>query len=472
MANVDLSLDTTELPIIRALDIYYTWIRNLFSIDGANEKLALASTVTAFDVFKDTPMFNEYSFRLWADRAVLQSPTTMDLPDFQSRYSFNYQLIVEAIAFSLESKLTPADKAEIQTHRAQARELRTELGKIQREIDGDWAQRARDLGLQAGSPQYVIEQVAFYNIRQTAQTYTDLSQEISEHMRAINRLKYNAFAGPDERQILRFYQSLIEDQYQMIRPRHSQTEKTYKLDPVELGNASKYKYNSAFEVGAEVYPSVQPEWILNNKGVRRCEIYTGQDTKYDHKSDWHGSAGGSYLFFSGSVDVSEANRRKTSANKTRKVTLSFENIVEFLPSRGPWWSLGFYDNKLIQEELENQPRTTVSLQYVIKSLVVGRGLGVTLDFSDVTESETWEEYRRGGSLGLWGFKFGGGGGGSTYTYSRSENKLSVTFQDSLDACRVLGFRVQKLDVGPLPVWRALSELSEEERVEKGLGRPD
>src|SRR5688572_18134852 len=88
LEKVTLNVGESGLP--HALDQWFSTIINLSGIKSPH-KLALLGSITSYEIIPTAPMFNQFIFRTWLDRAIFNSPTEPGSPSFFSRHSNIYK---------------------------------------------------------------------------------------------------------------------------------------------------------------------------------------------------------------------------------------------------------------------------------------------------------------------------------------------------------------------------------------------
>lgn len=460
----DVEIKVADSPIPNAIDQYYSFLFQLLRPTNKQD-VALNSTCVTFDIVKKAHLYTQGVFRAFADRTIGISPTNFEpgAGNIGDRFSERYVDMINIILSNVDTELKPEDVDKITSHTKSIGELETELSKTYIDMVTLWNKYMEVNHISKEDKDYLEKMVAYYNTFSFANKIKNSRNEILSHYIAINNVRQKAYPDNDSRELSNIYKFCFDEGYKMIRPYEWRLETENGYDEIKLAQAWVYGNigNGSFDIGQEVLPSGDLELFLEREGKRGFSIAKGASSAETHESHWHTSGSAKWTFFSASVDADHADKWTSLINKNNKIEISFDNVAEYWVRRGRWYNSTIFDFKVVKEYLKSNPLSATKLSYAITSVLIGRGLKITLTFDDTNEFNEWSS----SSVGTGGgFSIFGIGASGNNTYSRSDfnhtvdtlNK-SVTFFDGSDHTRLLGFRVEKL-----------FELDEKERANEFL----
>jgi hypothetical protein len=419
------------------------------------QNIALNSTIVTFDILKKSPLYNEMVFRSFADRTIGLSPTDFGpgAANVGDRFSERYTGMLERIVATLDRKVSAADADFIKNAENEIKLLEQKLEQAYHDMAKRWSDHKRDEGITDQDPMYLEKMIAFYNSFSFATKIGNIHDDIDSQYEDITATRVRAYPDAQSREIATLFRYAMAKENQVARPKNPSLEVDRGYDDIKLAQLWIISFDrGAFDVGQEIQPSGYLGNFLDVKGTRGYSVTKGASAQHSHDAEWHTHASGGWLFFEASVDASHESHWRSSVSKINKVGLSFENMAEYWVNRGRWYSSTIFDHQLVKDYLKSNPKLARDLSYVITSVVIGRGLTVTLTFDSTEEFEEWSslDVSAGGS-GLFDIMgilapLGANAGYKQHDWGKSvdtQNK-TVTFADGSDNCRLLGFRVEKL----------------------------
>lgn len=447
----DVEIKVADSPIPNAIDQYYNFLLQLLRPTN-NQDVALNSTIVTFDIVKEAHLYTQGVFRAFADRTITISPTNFEpgAGNIGDRFSERYVDMIGIILSTIDRDLKPEDIDKITSHKKTISVLETDLSDTYTKMATLWGQYAESNHINKGDEDYLDKMVAYYNTFNFSNKIKNAKNDILSNYIAIDDIRQKAYPDNDTRQLSNIYRFGFDEGYKMIRPYEPTLEAKYHYDEIKLAQAWVYGNigNGSFDIGQEVLPSGDLEYFLDRVGKRGFSITKGASVDQTHEAHWHTSGSASWTFFSASVGADHADKWNSLIKKNNKIEISFENIAEYWVRRGRWYDSTIFDFKIIKDFLKNDPLLATKLSYAISSVVIGRGLTITLTFDDTDEFSEWSStaVSSGGGFSIFGI---GASGNNTYNQSDFKHTVdtlnkSVTFFDGPDHTRLLGFRVEKL----------------------------
>ncbi|MBB4350485.1 hypothetical protein [Aliirhizobium cellulosilyticum] len=501
MVDVNVEIKAEDSPISNAVDLYYSQLYEILN-PQTEQKIALNSSLVTFDIIPQAPMFTEYVFRAFADRTVTISPTeygpvALGVANTNDRYSFFFTEVLKQAVFKLDTALRQDIVDKIDLIDREVRQSRQELQLFYQTMFTAWNSYATQNGVAADDAYYLDKQTAFFNTNNFAEQISYYKNIISDGLVRMHILRDAQYPDVEARHISSLFKYATLDQYLMPRPKDPILEEINKYDPIRLGQAYIYNNLNYFEPSVEIRPSGYLPKFLTNIGKRSVSIEKTAAATHQHDVSW--SASGTarkWFFFKASASVSSESHLKETIAATNRVGMAFENLAEYWVNRGPWFSSGVFAYKRIREVLAANPIYAGLLGHAISSVILGRGLELTLHFDKVSTFSEWSKFTASasGSFSVFGMNIPATSGSmSDYKLNtrESEDKKSVTFLDDPAHTRLLGFRVDKLfdgaeefalaaspyidEVGPddkaissLGTWSSAVDTSAEKRKNKLL----
>lgn len=182
-------------------------------------------------------------------------------------------------------------------------------------------------------------------------------------------------------------------------------------------------------------------------------------------------------FAQGHFSVANSSHFRSTIGRLRNVTVHFDHIAELQISRDNWFSSTIFETKRVKDFLKDKLILARKLSLLTTSLIIGRGLTLTLQFTDTSDVQEWGStaIAEGGSGTVFGVRFGSdkGGGNNFNNHTIDTHNQTVTFKDDTSICRLLGIKVTRLDTGVklnsiVSTGRPLSEVPLHRQVAKEL----
>lgn len=462
MGDLTLNVAVSESPVKAGLDAYYDFMKQLFP-PGPADRIAIFGTAMEFDITKLSRLYNDYVVRAFADRSVRVSPVPGQAAgDMADRYSGRFTDMLVALVSEIDAQLTPAQEAQIQRHEAAINAISDDRDKYLNDVEDAWAVQMERLGIDPTKidtdpvmrERYVTERVKFLTLRRFAQRVFGIdgyNTKIRQREISIGSIRRAAFPDDDYRQLYSMYESVIDEL--VIRPRRPELELTHHWDEVTIQDPTNFGLPSVFDISVHTSSIVDPRTILNGKGARGFAVDLKSVVTRNHDNDWGVSGSASYFpFVSGSFSTSNSEHFRSTISKVRQVEVNFEHLGELQVMRDRWFaSTVLSDNKRVHEFLKTRPVLAEKLTLLTTGVMVGRGLSLTLTFTDSSDVQEWGSSSTSASAGVnvFGIQLGGSGGSSSsYNNHRVDTvKKTVTFNDGPEVCRLVGLRVTPLKTG-------------------------
>jgi hypothetical protein len=470
--SIEISVSDSAIP--NALDQYYSALRLLLQ-PSLDQNIALNSTLVSFDIIKEAPLYAETVFRGFADRKVKLSPTTYGFgaADVSDRFSELYSQVLEAVTATIDRTIDPEDTVKIDNLRDKVRKAQRDLQKEYLDVNKNWIEYKTQAGITDKDPELLEKQIAYFNTMNFADTIKSYKNEIADHLEGIERIRIRSY--PDQEAILlaRLYRAANTSEYLMARPNSPDLEVQKHYDELKLAQMWIYgNLGGTFDVSQEVRPSGTLKLFLSNTGARGFSIEKGHTAEYSHDQQWGGNGSVFYDFFKIGANVQYESHYRESLKKVRSIKLNFKNLAEYWVRRGRWYSSSLFGFQRVKNWLKDHPRYAADLTYVITSVVIGRGLELSLNFTDEDDIKFWDKLDIKTSFGLDIFGMtipiaDANYGSNSMTHTVDTAKKTVTFADNDEHCRLVAFRVEKL-LNTNKAVRAAQYLTWEEAVPKQL----
>ena len=445
----------------RLLDVFYDFLVQIAKQRGfgGDQKLLVNNTITSFDIAADTPYYNQGLFRNFADRVFFGSPQAVGPANRADRFSSHYEHLIQ-IANSKIDQNHPEIQPTLFGLRQDLAKATSDVTKLKISIDQQWKEIVTQKGLKATDPDYSLQYLGFLASVKYADQIKELLKEVDRILRQIDAVKRSIYATW-EQTVLDNFDALSETSKES-RPLQPTFERSMKAAGFALTDLSfaqpDYQVPSLFDVTPPLYPMGDLQAFLKNTGSRPFSISKSSSVNYKHDSQWSG--GGSSRFsifgvgFGGGGGGGGSSSFTSDVKKLNTIAGGFENITEVLIDRGGWFNPGVLQDKNVRKNLGPLPELE-RLQYVSVSMIIARGLTLSVTFDSTVDTNTWSKSNIEGSGGVsfLGFSFGASGGGSstTTTVTSSGDKKTITFKDDLRLVRVLGYRVEPFLINTSPL---------------------
>jgi len=150
-----------------------------------------------------------------------------------------------------------------------------------------------------------------------------------------------------------------------------------------------------------------------------------------------------------SANLQYESHYKESLRKVRSISVKFKNLAEYWVRRGRWYSSAFFEFERVKAFFQSHPRYAAELAHIITSVVIGRGLELTLTFTDENDTNFWDQLNvsASGSFSVFGMNIPSSDanyGSHTMRHTVDRQNRTVTFIDNEDHCRLVAFRTEKV----------------------------
>lgn len=452
----DVSLSVQDSPLTQALDIYYDDLIKLCKQNGYadKDKMLMNNTITSFDIAADTPFYNEEIYRAFADRVFKTSPDDLGTTFRADRFSKHYQQLIFVAASHIDQqyeKIVPRVTELQQKLDDQTTKLTEKIATI----NGQWADLAKKLGLTQDTNDYELRYVNYLEQIRYADQIDQYSKNIDMIDGSIDAVRRSAYSATE--QVILDNLAELSSTKMISRPVRPNFERTTK-DVTELMFANPSYRSGMFDVSPYTLPLGDLTAFLKNSGPRDIAISKEHREVQQHDKSWSGGGGGSFSFFGIGVGGSAGGSGSSSYVKQMKATngiaIHFDNIAEVLVDRTGWFNPAIFEDEKLRKVFERIPGYD-KLQYVSVSLIIARGLTLTLTFDSQVDETQWSKqaFSASGGVSFMGYRFGGSGASSRYDYNMTVDgdKKSVTFKDDPQLTRLLAVRVEPLVAPPTGV---------------------
>ena len=473
-AQSSVNISIADSPLPQALDIYYDSLIRLCQANGfgSADKLVLNNTITSFDISADTPYFNEGLFRRFADRIYLRSPDEVGPAAQADRYSVVYERLLRTVATQVDQRhpeIVP-----------KLRELDDALDRVTRELndlvmrlEAQWTTIAQSRGLTRGTPEYELQQITYFEQIRYPDQVSSRSARISDYLIRKEQVRRSVYS-PAETLLLETVEELSEFK-KIARPLRPTYERSNpNVNDLTFANPVSTPV-SLCDVSHSSYPLGDLGLFLRAGGQRApIDITRSSSTTNHHDEAWGARASASIPFFGigGSGGGSGASGYTNAISNAAGLRIAFDNIAEVLVDRGGWFNPALFANRDLARLIYAQPDVN-RLKYIAVSLVICRGLSLSLTSNVDIDRNSWSTQTIGASGGasFFGFRFGGSASRTTNDWSVfvSEDGRTVTFKDDPAYCRLVAVRLVEA-AGNRPTDRLTGEFAGEARPRGPLSR--
>lgn len=228
-------IKASDLLIDNVLDQYYTFLKRI--VAATDKNVYLFNSITPFDIYDFSPLYNENSFANYADVVIGVSPGIVDesqgisLNDSFSRY---YGDTIREACRKVERKhLTPEQRAQIKSHEADIEAKREKAWGLDERLAEAWSKHAAALNLKPGTIEYDLEKINFYNSSGVATQLASIFREILGILSDIQEIQEDGVPA-EYTQLIRISSILRAQEYKMYRPFRPQLEKSGQVSHWEL----------------------------------------------------------------------------------------------------------------------------------------------------------------------------------------------------------------------------------------------
>lgn len=447
------SLTFEDSPLPDALNIYYSSLRALCAANGFNgndDRLVLDNTITSFDIAQDTPYFNEGLFRRFADRVYTVGSEDVVPASQADRFSYIYDNLLRSVAVQIDQR-HPEIIPKIEELRGLLDKETKAFSETMKVIENNWSEIAerRKLDKEANPSDYMIQQVKYYEDVRYPDRIKEHSSRITDWVMRIEQVRRAAYT-PAETLFLNTVAEMAETK-KIARPLRPTFEKTTQGANSDLFYADRTKTPEALcDISLPIYPLGDLVKFITDTGEREpINIQKGTSFTHKHDESWSGGGKASIPIFNVGIGFGGGASGSSSFIKNVKtaigISIKFENIAEVLVDRGYWFNPGLFDEPGISDMLFKHDGIIKRLRFAAASLIICRGLTLSMSSSEEFDNETWstKNIKAKGGARFMGFKFGGSGSRTEndYTLTTSDDKRTVTFKDNSNLCRLLGVRL-------------------------------
>jgi hypothetical protein len=450
--QIDLTMG--QSPLVNAIDAWYTYLVN-FIRPTESRRIALNNIITPLDMYDNTNFFNQYLFRTFVDRLVLTSPKDYSLGNASvtSAYSYHWSILLERAISDIDLDLSADLQNKIDEYDRQIGELREKYQKIRFELESRWTKIAEALGITpANDKYYIFKKKKYADDNYYSTQLAGVRSDIARRLTKQNQLRLQAQGTEEERVIISTYQYAVFEEHKLMLPVIPDFEKNDGLSAADLTNLAVTGAGGQFEAEIDIRPVGDlRNFFSNSGGANSIHIEVNKEYEHKHDSQWNVSAGASWPFVEASVSGESESHIKESLKKVRKITVGWANMADYFVRRGRWFNPSLLSYKRVQKVLKADPKLKAQLSRTVASLVMARGISITLEFTDSASVERWSKSTFSGSSGVNVFGVNFGSEGSSYNYDWSLEKSgearTVTLKDDPKYARVCAFVTEEVIAG-------------------------
>jgi len=442
-------LKLEDSPFPQAMDVYYDQLDALVnSMDES--KVALTSNLVDFPLREDTPLYNAYVSRAFADRCIsVGSPMSIGEKFFgpanvNDRFSHQYEVLLNRAITSVNVSLDQAALNRIEEADREIVVLEDKLDELIDSVLDSWEQHKSEHLQDIDEDELEMRMVAWFDTHRLRRRIDSITKRI-DRWTTVQETTIEGAGTPEDAQIYRTYNALRNSQ--VAYPKDPSTETKYELNPISMANVLRVGSNPAWaDIGADV--DVIADWqnILAAGGTRNFQIDRTTASVYTHERKWSASAKLRYgFFFSAKLKASEHTKLRDSISDSISVGLSFKRISEAWIRRGDWYDSSIFNLPKVRAILEKDRKLAMNLKYSVSALIIGRGLDLSLGFEHEEEHKYFRAFSASGSAKFLDvLPFGSGSVNETTTRLETDDaNKKISFKDDETVCRLLGL---KLDV--------------------------
>ena len=452
----DVSISAADSPLKNALDVYFDFMTNLMKRRGfgTRQKVLMNNTITSFDISADTPYYNQGLYRNFADRVISGSPADIGAANTAERFSARYEELIN-IANSKIDQNHPEIQTTLSGLNSRLTTQTNALVAKRKEIGNQWNDIVTSKGLKPTDADYTLQYISFLSSVSYSDQIKNFTKDIQDTLRSMDAVRRSVYSQWEQSVLDDF--TWLSDTYKESRPLQPSFEISMKKAEAKGGMTitdltfanPDYQVPSLFDLSPSLYPLGDLVAFLNNTGSRAFSITKSSTYTYKHDSQW--SAGGNARFslfgigFGGSANASSASSYMQAISKLNTISGSFENIDEVFADRQRWFNPNVFRDPNVQKLIGMLPAFS-ALQYVSVSLIIARGLTLSLTFDSSANTNDWNTvaFSQQGGVSVLGYQFGEQGEfkGTTVTTTTSGNNKTVTFKDDPKLARIVAYRVE------------------------------
>src|SRR5262245_43598597 len=144
LARVELTVAESGLP--HAIDQWFSEIIQLSGIRNPH-KLALLGTITSYEIVPTAPMFNQFIFRSWVDRSIVNSPADPGSPSFFARHSNVFEELLTRATAKIDASVPPEVQAQIDVQMQNITAVQEKIEAERKRVREAWEIEAKARGL-------------------------------------------------------------------------------------------------------------------------------------------------------------------------------------------------------------------------------------------------------------------------------------------------------------------------------------
>jgi hypothetical protein len=466
MSFINITANESGLP--KALDQYYKELTEIVGLRDT-QPILLNNTITTFDIVAEAPFYTEGVFRHFADRKFQTSPKDLGNSIQSDRFSYEYERVLRIATTQIDGTVSTDVRDKISAYNKEIRRVNNDLLKFETKVASDWEEIATKEKLKPDMPRYQLRRLNYLESILYADQKKGFTEDIEEYQRHINTLRESAYT-PSQQKLIRSIDELSET-YKVARPWNTYFERDFPDSTVLTFADPTIRSRQFCDVSPAIYPSSNLV-VFQARGGETAKIYVEHKTTHNelHTRTWGVSSSGSFSIFGVRIGGGEGGSGESSYKKNFKSLTSFEmnfsGIDEIYANRGIWFDPSLFNSSDLSTIFDKIPGAR-DLEFVALSLVIARGLTLTLKFSEELNTEQWSKktFNGRGGVSFFGYRFGGAGSTTSYDYDFkiSEDKKSVEFTDDPKHCRLLAVRLERIYQPPRvdnpedrPMWSEAS----------------
>lgn len=469
MSFIDIPVGDSGLP--QALEQYYQQLTDIIG-QRDDQPVLLNNTITTFDIVSEAPFYTEGVFRHFSDRKFQTSPKDLGSSIQSDRFSYEYERVLKIAATQIDGTISQDARDRITAYNREIRRVNGELLAFETKVMADWEKIAKRENLTPDTPRYQLRQLNFLESILYADQKKVFTEEIEEYQRHITTLRESAYT-PDQQKLIRATDELSET-YKIARPWNIYFERDFPNSTVLTFADPKVRTRAFCDISPSIYPSSN---LVNfqNRGGEARRITVERNTAHNslHTRTWGGGGSASFSAFGirigGGGGGSGQSHYESNFKSLMTFQMDFAGIDEVYANRGIWFDPSLFSSAELKPLFDKIPGTR-DLEFVAVSLIICRGLTLTLKFSEELKTTEWSkrEFAGRGGVSILGHRFGGSGSTTSYDYDfkLSEDKKSVEFKDDPKHCRLIAIRLERVyqptkvdNPEGRPIWDEVSSLA-------------
>lgn len=450
MSESNSSIEVSESVLPNAMEVYYSQLLSLLG-ERENQPIFLNNTITTIDIQENAPFYTEGIFRQFADRVYSVSPhelTGVSSPI--ERFSYQYETAIELATFEIDSSISSDTISKINSLKREVKRVLKEKFDFEKNVMESLNEILKNENLEEDSVEYELRRVNFLETMLYSDQQKLITDEITDYERMIRVLRSSEYT-PAQKKLILIMNELSESS-KISRPKSPKFEVQFPGSNLITFTNPLYRVKSLFDISPDIYPMLDlTSFKSRPDNPRVIEIRKESTHSNKHNDTWGIRGKGSFKMLSVSVGGGGAGEGGSDYSKEfsqlKSIGIKFSDIDEVYINRGHWFDPTIFSEPELKP-LFDKINSSAQLKSVAISLVIARGLTLSLEFDEKISDKNWskEEIKGRGGVKIFGFKFGGSGDKSTEEWGVETNsdRKTVTFSDDSKTCRLVAVRIENI----------------------------